>query len=89
MNTRLFIIRGISTDRMRVCLYALMQYINQNYSTVTMKTLSEAFHYSESFLSRLIHRQSGKTFSKIVQDCRMMHGKELLESTNIPISRIC
>ena len=67
----------------------LMQYINQNYSTVTMKTLSEAFHYSESFLSRLIHRQSGKTFSKIVQDCRMMHGKELLESTNIPISQIC
>ena len=67
----------------------LIQYINQNYSTVTLKTLSEAFHYSESFLSRLIHRQSGKTFSRIVQDCRMMHGKELLESTNIPISRIC
>ena len=67
----------------------LIQYINQNYSTVTLKTLSEAFHYSESFLSRLIHRQSGKTFSKIVQDCRIMHGKELLESTNIPISRIC
>ena len=34
----------------------LIQYINQNYSTVTLKTLSEAFHYSESFLSRLIHR---------------------------------
>lgn len=37
----------------------------------------------------LIHRQSGKTFSKIVQDCKMMRGKELLESTSIPISQIC
>lgn len=67
----------------------LIQYINQNYSTVTLKTLSEAFHYSESFLSRMIHRQAGKTFSRIVQDCKMAHGKELLEFTNIPIGQIC
>ena len=67
----------------------LFQYINQNYSAVTLKNLSDAFHYSESFLSRLIHRQSGKTFSRIVQECKMTHGKELLESTSIPISQIC
>ena len=67
----------------------LIQYINQNYSTVTLKTLADAFHYSESFLSRLIHRQSGKTFSRIVQECKMTRGKELLESTNIPIRQIC
>lgn len=67
----------------------ILQYIYQNYSSVTLKTLSHAFNYSESFLSRLIRRQSGKNFSKIVQDCKLTHGKELLETTSISISRIC
>lgn len=67
----------------------ILQYIYQNYSSVTLKTLSRAFNYSESFLSRLIRRQSGKTFSKIVQDCKLIHGKELLETTDFSIGRIC
>ena len=58
----------------------LIQYINQNYSTVTLKTLSEAFHYSESFLSRMIHRQAGKTFPELCRTVKWRTGKNCWNS---------
>lgn len=66
----------------------VMQYIYQNYAEVTLEKLSEVFNYSSSFLSKMIRRCSGKNFSKIIQECRLERGKELLGSSDIGLDEI-
>lgn len=67
----------------------LLQYIRQYYSTVTLKDVSEMFHYSESFFSRLIKKKLGKSFSELVRELKLSHGQELLWQTSYTLRQIC
>lgn len=67
----------------------ILNYIQQNYITVTLSQLSEIFHFSEPHLSRLIKGTSGETFSMHIREIRLQKAKELLSRTNLPIERIC
>ncbi len=67
----------------------LLQYIRQYYNTVTLTDVSEMFHYSESFFSRLIKKKLGKSFSDLVRELRLSHGQELLRQTGYTLRQIC
>lgn len=66
----------------------LMQYIITNYNYVTLSDLSEKFHYSPSFFSKLIRGRLGKSFSEIVKELKLQNGKELLLNTDYSVNRI-
>lgn len=66
----------------------LMQYIISNYNHVTLQELADTFHYSISFLSKLIQNTMGKSFSEIVKELKLKHGKELLRDTDYSIAKI-
>lgn len=66
----------------------LIQYIKQNYNTVNLSALSAHFHYSESFLSRLIQKKTGENFSTILKRIKMEHAKSLLESSDLSVKDI-
>ncbi len=63
--------------------------IQSHYQTITMKELSEKFHYSDDYLGRLIKKYTGTTFVKILQDTRFGKVCQLLEGTNLQIVEIC
>lgn len=66
----------------------LMPFIQENYRDITLKSLAERFHYNQSHLSVLIHKNMGKKFSEIIRSIRMQHAAEFLQKTNFDISKI-
>lgn len=56
--------------------------MEDNYATVTLSSLAEHFHYSTSYLSKLIHQNMGMSFREILITLRMDHAKLLLKETD-------
>ena len=69
--------------------FALMlQYIQQNYRTVTLSQLAQTFHFSEAYLSKLIRRQMNQSFTEVLRTLKMNHALEYLTQTSMKISEI-
>ena len=65
--------------------YEILTYIEQNLSNVTLDSLSKRFQYTPVYLSRLIKKHTGQSFSKIVQSRKMEQVVQYLEATGLPI----
>jgi len=66
----------------------IMNYIHENYLTVTMDDLTEKLHLSKPYLSKYIKEKSGKTFGEIVKNVRMGKAKTLLKNTSMTVENI-
>lgn len=66
----------------------MLLYMRTNYSTVTLKELSETFHYSTAHISRCFKEFTGKNYAEIIHDIRLKKTKELLENTGMSIGAI-
>jgi AraC-type DNA-binding domain-containing proteins len=66
----------------------ILRYIQNNYTTLNLKTAAEFFHYSESYLSRLIKKNSGRSFVQIITQLRMENSLRLLGSTRMSVQEI-
>lgn len=67
----------------------LFSYMYENYQTITLHALAEHFHYSDSYLSNLIHENSGETFSQILSAFKMEQAASLLQTTDLKLNDIC
>lgn len=70
-------------------IYEILRYIQNNYKTVTMQHLSEEFKYSPDYIGKLIKKNTGITFVKILQDIRFKKACNMLLNTNLHIIDIC
>ncbi len=66
----------------------VLSYIQQNYRTVTLASLAKAFHFSETYLSKLIHKKLNRSFTDILRTLKMNHALEFLLNTPMKISEI-
>lgn len=71
-----------------VALPHILSYIQKNFFSVTMEDLTKKFHYDRSYLSRQLHRYTGRTFTQIISECRLEKAKEYLCFTNWKISEV-
>ena len=69
-------------------LTAMLNYIQNNYQTVTLESVAEQFHLSEPFVSKYIKDKSGKTFGEHVAHIRMKRAKTLLKNGNMTVENI-
>ena len=68
----------------------ILQYIEQNYMfDITLTTLSEQMHFSPAYLSRLIKKETGYNFIRLLTMMRMLKAAQLLSSTNLKVYAIC
>jgi YesN/AraC family two-component response regulator len=65
-----------------------LNYILNNYSTVTLKELSEQFNFSVPYCSKLIKSLTGYSFSELLTSVRMQQGERLLLLTQLSIAEI-
>lgn len=63
-------------------------YITQNHQTVSIEKLSEEFGYNRDYFNRLIRRQSGLSYTQLVQSIRLEKAEYYLKSTPMPIEKI-
>lgn len=66
----------------------VLQYIQQNYRTVTLSSLAEAFHFSETYLSKLIRKKMNQSFTEVLRTLKMNHAMEYLLNTSMKVSEI-
>lgn len=66
----------------------IMQYINSHPDSVTLKDIAVHFSYHPNYISTLIHKEFGKTFSEIVLEKRMDRAVILLKGATLSIEEI-
>nr|WP_277424414.1 MULTISPECIES: AraC family transcriptional regulator [unclassified Enterococcus] len=67
----------------------MIDYLNNHYSeTIDLKTLSEKFHYSESYITRIFRDAINLTPNQVLQKIRLEKGIQLLDSSTYSIEFI-
>lgn len=67
----------------------IIQYIRDNYTTVSLNGVAEHFHYHPNYLSALIKKYLNKNFSEFVSEMRQAQAIYYLTQTKLPIKDIC
>lgn len=71
-----------SNTKSRSDIVLILQYIDENYRKLSLSQLAEHFNYNSSYISTLIKRETGKTFSKLILDLRLDRVEVLLKNTD-------
>ncbi|MDD6265162.1 MAG: AraC family transcriptional regulator [Clostridia bacterium] len=66
----------------------ILNYINDNFRTVTLEKLAENFHYTVPYVSKLIRNATGLTFTEILRETRFDVCRSLLLNSEMKINRI-
>ena len=66
----------------------ISDYIASHSEKITLSKLSAVFGYHPNYISNLLHKETGKTFSEIVLENRMKKASLLLQETDLSIEEI-
>lgn len=66
----------------------VVQYMSEHFDSVTLKDISKHFSYHPNYVSTLLRRELGKSFSELLLEQRMERAVILLKGTNLPIEEI-
>lgn len=66
----------------------ILQYIQNNYRSVTLRELAEVFHYNEAYLSRLLQDYAHQSFTEIIRSLRLKRAEDYLRSSDLKIHEI-
>lgn len=66
----------------------VLRYVEEHYRDGELRELAQELHYDVSWLSREIKKQSGKTFTELMQDRRMNQAVFLLKTTKMNVTEI-
>ncbi len=66
----------------------LLEYIQNNFRTITLDSLALAFNYNKSYLSRLILQLTGRSFIDIVTHMKLQAGCDFLKNTDFSLDQI-
>ena len=66
----------------------LIQYISEHVDTVNLQELSKIFQYHPNYISNIISKKTGKTFSQIKIEQRMNRALFLLKNSTLSINEI-
>lgn len=66
----------------------IVKYIGEHFDTVTLKEIAKHFSYHPNYISTLLHREVGKSFTEILLELRMERAVILLEGTKLPVEEI-
>ncbi|MDY3929212.1 MAG: AraC family transcriptional regulator [Clostridia bacterium] len=66
----------------------VLRYIEEHYFDGTLREFSDSLHYDMCWLSREIKKQTGKTFTELIQDKRLNQAAFLLKTTEMKVFEI-
>ena len=67
----------------------ILEYITENYQTVTLKEAATHFGYSVTYFSTLIKECTGQTFLQITKEIKLGQARRALSETSLNINSIC
>lgn len=66
----------------------IVRYIGAHSAAVTLKDIAAHFSYHPNYISTLLRRETGKSFSEILLEQRMERAVSLLKGTDLSIEEI-
>lgn len=66
----------------------LLRYIDQHIADVTLKSIGAQFSYHPNYISSVIHKELGKTFSTVLTERRMIRAASLLKGTDLSVAKV-
>lgn len=66
----------------------IVQYISTHTDAVSLKEVAKRFSYHPNYISSLLHREIGKSFSEILLEQRMQRAVILLKGTTLSVEEI-
>lgn len=66
----------------------LLRYIQNNYKTITLDSISDFFSYSKPYLSTLIKQNTGFNFTELVRRMRLADAVDYLSNSDLKVSEI-
>ena len=69
-------------------IWHVQQYIESNYRNGNLKDAASLLHYDYRWLSRMVIRKTGKTFTDLIQERRIQQAMYLVRNTNYPVTEI-
>lgn len=67
---------------------ALMGYIAVNYRSITLSQTADFFGYSRAYMSQILSKYTGKTFTALVNEEKMKNAAKLLRETRLSLTEI-
>lgn len=67
----------------------ILNYIQDNYKEITLENVADKFNFSLAYISRMIKKCTGETFTEIVQRIKINKSCTILVTTNCSIDDIC
>lgn len=80
--------RLVSKDKEKNAVLQTLKYIEKNYQSGTLGEIAATLHYDLYWLSREIKRKTGKTFTELLQEKKLLQAEYLLLKSNMKISDI-
>lgn len=81
---------GVRTDEQGTdAVWRVQQYIEACYADGDLADAAKQLNYDYRSLSREIVRKTGKTFTDLIQERRLMQAAYLLKNTDRPVTEIC
>lgn len=80
--------KGASSNERNERIVSILGFIGTNYNRLSLADTAEAFGYSPSYLSRMIHEYTGKSFSQLVTEQQMNRAAQLLKQGELGIPEI-
>ncbi len=78
----------LTEDQEDAAVFHVLRYVESHYADGSFSELTEMLHYDASWLSRQIKRQTGKTYTQLVQEKRLAQAAFLLKNTRRNVSDI-
>lgn len=66
----------------------ILQNLSKNYATATLKDLAAEYGYHPNYLSTILQKETGKTFSQLIREFRLERACALLRNSDLPIEEI-
>ena len=66
----------------------ILRYVEENYRDGELSHLAETLHYDLYWLSRMVKKQTGKTYKELVQARRLQQAVYLLKNTDMTVADI-
>ena len=66
----------------------IIQYMSEHSDVVTLKDIAAHFSYHPNYISSLLHRKTGQSFSQLLLKQRMERAVVLLKGTNLSVEEI-
>ena len=76
------------TDEPTDLMLQILEYVEENYKEGSLAAVADELHYDFFWLSREIKRQTGKTYTELVQEKRLSQAAFMLQNTNLKIEEI-